>query len=225
MRKTKEDKEVTRKTILDAALELFSRKGYDTTTLEEVAENVKMTRGAVYWHFKNKEDLLNSLLDEYEEILLNKAQKVLQDKKIEKMSLSQRGLLWITIWVKTLFEERNLFRTRALYSIQYPERMSEKRRYTNEKLMQTVKEIFVPVLDEIRNPGKEKALNFVIMTIDTSSAYKIILEDMNDHLLKGITEKLLIREYHHLFESYLNCIPEEKVKIKKLKEGVKNENK
>lgn len=63
-RKTKEDAEVTRQNLLGAALKVFSRQGYTAARLEDVAEEAGVTRGAIYWHFKNKADLYNTLVGE-----------------------------------------------------------------------------------------------------------------------------------------------------------------
>ncbi len=65
-RKTKVDAEQTRQDILDAALELFHAKGYSRTTLEEIALSAAVTRGAIYWHFKDKGDLFMGLKEEVE---------------------------------------------------------------------------------------------------------------------------------------------------------------
>ncbi|ABA90331.1 transcriptional regulator, TetR family [Syntrophotalea carbinolica DSM 2380] len=65
-RKTKAEAEQTRRDILEAALELFHAKGYTRTTLEEIARSAGVTRGAIYWHFKDKVDLFNGLKDEIE---------------------------------------------------------------------------------------------------------------------------------------------------------------
>ena len=64
MRRTKEEAAITRQNILKAALDLFSEKGYATTTLAEIAQSAQVTRGAIYWHFKDKADLFNSLASE-----------------------------------------------------------------------------------------------------------------------------------------------------------------
>jgi TetR/AcrR family acrAB operon transcriptional repressor len=64
MRRTKEEAAVTRNAVLKAALTLFSSKGYAATTLDDVAAAAKVTRGAVYWHFKSKADLYNTLTGE-----------------------------------------------------------------------------------------------------------------------------------------------------------------
>lgn len=64
MRRTKEEAAVTRATLLKAALSVFSSKGYDATTLDDIASSAKVTRGAIYWHFKGKADLYNTLIEE-----------------------------------------------------------------------------------------------------------------------------------------------------------------
>lgn len=63
MRRTKEEAALTRDAVLKAALPVFSAKGYAATTLEDVAQAAGVTRGAIYWHFKNKADLYATLLD------------------------------------------------------------------------------------------------------------------------------------------------------------------
>jgi len=64
MRRTKEEAAVTRATVLKAALSVFSAKGYAAATLDDVASAAKVTRGAIYWHFKSKADLYNTLTGE-----------------------------------------------------------------------------------------------------------------------------------------------------------------
>ena len=63
-RKTKEDSIKTRTLLLEAALDVFSEKSFSEVTLSEIAERVGMTKGALYWHFKNKSDLLSKLIKE-----------------------------------------------------------------------------------------------------------------------------------------------------------------
>jgi TetR/AcrR family acrAB operon transcriptional repressor len=63
-RRRKEDAEKTRRRILASALSLFVRKGYERTTFNDIAARLKMTKGAVYWHFESKEALLIALVDE-----------------------------------------------------------------------------------------------------------------------------------------------------------------
>jgi AcrR family transcriptional regulator len=51
----------TRDRILDVALDLFIEKGYDKTSLREVAEHLGLTKAALYYHFESKEDILMAL--------------------------------------------------------------------------------------------------------------------------------------------------------------------
>ena len=64
MRRTKEEAAITHATLLKAALSVFSAKGYSAATLDDVAKAAKVTRGAIYWHFKSKADLYNMLVEE-----------------------------------------------------------------------------------------------------------------------------------------------------------------
>ena len=63
-RKVKEEAQRTRERILVSALSLFTKKGYEHTTFNDIASRLKMTKGAVYWHFESKEALLVALIDE-----------------------------------------------------------------------------------------------------------------------------------------------------------------
>ena len=64
MRRTKEEAAVTRATLLRTALTLFSTKGYAATSIDDITKAAKMTRGALYYHFTNKADLYNTLVEE-----------------------------------------------------------------------------------------------------------------------------------------------------------------
>ncbi|MFS6538444.1 TetR family transcriptional regulator [Idiomarina loihiensis] len=62
-RKTKAEAETTRQAILDAAEQVFISKGVARASLEEIARTARVTRGAIYWHFRNKSDLFDAMLE------------------------------------------------------------------------------------------------------------------------------------------------------------------
>ena len=64
MRRTKEEADNTRTAILTAAELLFLKKGVSHTSLEQIARQAGVTRGAVYWHFQNKAHLFNEMLNQ-----------------------------------------------------------------------------------------------------------------------------------------------------------------
>src|ERR1700722_18337769 len=55
----------TRARIQAIAVELFSEQGYDKTSLREIAERLGFTKAALYYHFRSKEDIVRSLVDDY----------------------------------------------------------------------------------------------------------------------------------------------------------------
>lgn len=91
-RRTKEEAEQTRNKILWSALDIFCEKGYSRTTFDEIAKRIDLTKGAVYWHFRNKPDLIAAMIRES----FTKAnsfilQKIPEIKSIE--DLKQRFIL------------------------------------------------------------------------------------------------------------------------------------
>ncbi|MGL4207072.1 MAG: TetR family transcriptional regulator [Aeromonadaceae bacterium] len=63
-RRTKEEAQATRGTIMNMALELFCRQGIARTSLVDIAKAAGVTRGAIYWHFKDKDELFSALWQE-----------------------------------------------------------------------------------------------------------------------------------------------------------------
>lgn len=62
MRRTKEDAQHTRESLLDAAERLFAERGVSRTSLQDIAKAAGVTRGAVYWHFQDKAELFNAMM-------------------------------------------------------------------------------------------------------------------------------------------------------------------
>ncbi len=62
-RKTKQDALETRNRLLDAAEQVFFEKGFAHTTLMDIATAADLTRGAIYWHFKNKSEVFEAMVE------------------------------------------------------------------------------------------------------------------------------------------------------------------
>lgn len=63
VRKSKEDAQATRELILDHAELLFETRGVSRTSLQDIAVAAGVTRGAIYWHFKDKADVFQAMMD------------------------------------------------------------------------------------------------------------------------------------------------------------------
>lgn len=75
MRDVKEP-EVRRAEIMEAALRLFIAKGYLKTTTQDIIDAVKISRGLLYYHFKDKEDILYCLVERYSEPMLKRLSRI-----------------------------------------------------------------------------------------------------------------------------------------------------
>jgi AcrR family transcriptional regulator len=85
MRKTKEEAQKTKETILMAALDCFSDKGYFNTSLDDIAKAAAVTRGAVYWHFSNKPEIFDALHDSLHESFIEMITKDLERDSSEPL--------------------------------------------------------------------------------------------------------------------------------------------
>lgn len=63
VRRTKADAALTRHKILDAAEQVFHDKGVTHTSLQDIAQAAGATRGAIYWHFKDKSDVFIAMME------------------------------------------------------------------------------------------------------------------------------------------------------------------
>lgn len=82
VRKTKADAEQTRQLLIASAREMFHRCGVSRTSLEKIAAQAGVTRGAVYWHFANKAELFFAVREENQQMLEN-AVALLNDPMID----------------------------------------------------------------------------------------------------------------------------------------------
>ena len=76
MKKTKEDSEKTRQRIIDAGITIFSENWYESVKMSDIAKKAGITRGAIYWHFKNKMRLfieIHKLVIEESTEIINKS--------------------------------------------------------------------------------------------------------------------------------------------------------
>lgn len=77
--RTKRDPESTRDSILDAALTIFSNRGYYDTRLDDIADASSTSKGAIYFHFPNKEKLFLALVDQFADVLERKVNEATED--------------------------------------------------------------------------------------------------------------------------------------------------
>jgi AcrR family transcriptional regulator len=77
MKRSREEAEKTRESIVDAGLDCFDRHGIASSTMEQIAERAKVTRGAVYHYFSNKDEILRAIRAQVSLPLLDEADTTL----------------------------------------------------------------------------------------------------------------------------------------------------
>ena len=99
-RKCKEDAEKTRQAVIESALDVFSEKGYAKATFDEIAARAGFTKGAVYWYFRNKADLVSALIVEYMERKRHElAKNIPEGDTLEDL------LDYFTLWARVLRDD------------------------------------------------------------------------------------------------------------------------
>ena len=70
----------TKRKIFETSLKLFSEKGYDATSIEEITATVGVAKGTLYYHFKSKEEILDALIDRIIQGMTSNIRLALSDK-------------------------------------------------------------------------------------------------------------------------------------------------
>ena len=63
MRRTKDQAKETKEQIIEAGLYIFLEKGFSKTSVEDIVNSLNLTRGAFYWHFKDKDELFKCIIE------------------------------------------------------------------------------------------------------------------------------------------------------------------
>jgi len=145
MRRTKEQAEQTRRNIMAAALRTFSRRGIAHTTLEEIATAARVTRGAIYWHFADKQALVKAIREDVALPLVDKADfTLLNDRESDPLERVQRFLGDLIHAIEGSVRTRQALCVMSFKCEYVGELKDELKEYArkNERLRQTLAEVY-----------------------------------------------------------------------------------
>lgn len=90
-RRTKAEAAATREALLDAAEEVFLERGVANASLDQISRRAGVTRGALYWHFRNKGDLFRAMIDRvrmpFEDLIAALDDPSLEERPLEALRL------------------------------------------------------------------------------------------------------------------------------------------
>ena len=95
----------TKARILDAALSTFSRKGYHDTRLDDIVDESDTSKGAIYFHFANKERLFLALVDQFADLLERRVQEAIDGEA--------EGMVRVKVALETVLETFGRYRRPA----------------------------------------------------------------------------------------------------------------
>lgn len=170
MRRTKEDAEKTRIALLASAERLFLEKGVAHTSLEQIARDAGVTRGAVYWHFQNKAHLFHEMLDQVRLPPEQMAERLCfcdQGQPLQAL-IALRNLSIETIGALVSNEQKRRIFTILLHRCEFTEELRE---------------------------AEERHHAFISQFIDMCEQ---LLQKAADHLRPGITPRLAALSLHAL---------------------------
>ena len=105
MSATSKDPDGTRDRILDAALDVFASKGYHSTKMDEIVEQSGTSKGAIYFHFPNKERLFLALVDQFADLLERRVKAAIANE--------QQGMARVRIALETCLDTFGRYRRPA----------------------------------------------------------------------------------------------------------------
>ncbi|WP_395838419.1 TetR/AcrR family transcriptional regulator [Archangium violaceum] len=143
----------TRLEIMEAAITLFARRGILATTMAELAKAIRMTPGALYWHFPTKEDLLLAAIEELHERFLS---------EFQELSNEQRRLTARQQLEAFLGRGQQFLRYHREYGIFFG-MVAVESAYTNDRVAESIREkleVYVGVLENIIHHGQHRTKEF-----------------------------------------------------------------
>ena len=79
--RTVKEPDVRKQEILDGAIRVFAKNGYDRTTIASIAKELKISQGLCYRYFPSKEDIYDAAIEKYADLILNEYLQHRQEKK------------------------------------------------------------------------------------------------------------------------------------------------
>lgn len=123
VRRTKEEALVTRQRLLDAAELLFQAQGVSNTSLQQIAQQAGATRGAIYWHFKDKGDLFNAMMERVTLPMDEGLRAAVNAGDRDPLGMLERGIMDAFRLAAADAQVRRVFEI-ASYKVEYTQEMS-----------------------------------------------------------------------------------------------------
>ena len=190
----------TKEKILETALTLFAKNGYDGTSVEQIAQDVGIKAPSLYKHFKGKEDILNSLIDiaeaRYEENFGS-------DKKIGKIPDSIDGFIHETMKKVRFTMTDPIIKKMRIFLVQEQFRSERLAEITTRHQVDGIQKMYQSIIEGMMQKGILVKGNSALLALEITAPVVILLSKV-DRQPNSKKESLEIIRKHlqHFFETY-----------------------
>ncbi|MFR0713613.1 TetR/AcrR family transcriptional regulator [Enterobacterales bacterium BD_CKDN230030183-1A_HGKHYDSX7] len=191
-RKNRDETEQTRQNILKAGLSVFVRDGYEAATLDSIAKEARVSRGAIYWHHTGKINLLEKILTEYQSPF---------ERYLETPESLSSGLAHLkAALIETVNNKESLLLTKAVLTCKWQPQIDRR----NKELQESLNIKISSMLYEAQKKGElDSTLNIEQATKWLQCALVgLFLHGFDHHLFNAMLDSTL-----GLFEYWIRSEP------------------
>lgn len=172
------DTETRKQEILSGALSVFSRKGYDKTSITDIAKEVGISQGLCYRYYKSKEEIYDEALEEYANFIVQK--KIESYKSSSQNNLKQNVIELSGIFSNYLNIEKENGDLYTLFHSDGNEKM-------HDQLILKVGQNLVPFIAQVLKDAKSKGE--IIISNPETTAYFLVFGQIGILMNKDINEE------------------------------------
>lgn len=199
------EKEQRKKDIIDAAERVFFNKGFDTATVDDVANEAELSKGTVYLYFKSKEDIHFAISMRGMDILNRLIREIYDEKKNSADNILEFG----KAYVRFTRDYKNYFKSIMIFDSSKIDKVDISRKM---KILEPDSPLnfFIEVLDKGKKDGSirtdipSKELAFILWSQITGVLQFIVLRSHTIEMLEFNPEDLILNQFKILLKGIVN---------------------
>lgn len=193
----------TRDKILDAALTLFAKNGYNGTSVEQIAEIVGIKAPSLYKHFKGKEDILNALINateaRYEEFFGS-------EKKFGTIPDSYEAFLRLSLEKLSFTINDPVIRKVRVFLVQEQFRNERLAEITSRHQLDDVMKMFTKIIDGMMKLGLLRKNDSELLALELTAPVTVLVSKVDRQPeFKNAAMNLIEKHVCHFFDTY-KCV-------------------
>ena len=190
----------TKEKILETALTLFAEKGFNGTSMEQIAQNVGIKAPSLYKHFKGKEDILNSLIDATEK---RYEENFGSDKKLEKFPENIDEFVHVATEKIRFTINDPIIRKMRTFLVQEQFRNERLAEITTHHQMDGIQKMSQKIIEEMMNKELLAKSDPTLLALELTAPVTVLISKIDRQpSSKKESLKTIRKHLQHFFETY-----------------------